>query len=189
MPPSDKPARDVSVDAVLPPDGKRRPASGRKAAEQSEAARIVAKWMDELIRIPGTNFRIGLDAIIGLLPGIGDFLASSVGLVTLAEGVRLRLPASALIRMGGNILVNAAIGTIPGIGDVFSAWFRSNSRNLKLIHRWKTGEKKAVQRGSRFFAILLLCVVAGLAVAWLVLWIMILKGIFGGISWLFGGGG
>src|SRR5438128_2317524 len=130
----------IEADAVvLPPEGAptKRGASkgtdkGVEAKNASEVSRIVAQWMDELFRIPGTNFRIGLDPIIGLFPGIGDFLASSVGLVTITEGVRTGVPVPVLFRMGFNVLINDAIGTIPGIGDVFSAFFKSNSRNLKL---------------------------------------------------------
>src|SRR5215212_8997637 len=139
----------IEADAVvLPPEGgsTRTSASagtstgtakgdgkGDDARNSSEASRIVAQWMDELIRIPGTNIRIGLDPIIGLFPGIGDFLASSIGLVTITEGVRLKVPVPVLFRMGFNVLLNDAIGTIPLIGDIFSAWFKSNSRNLKLL--------------------------------------------------------
>src|SRR6478752_5437544 len=98
----DDPKPIIEADAVvLPPDdvGKKRVgeaprARGEEARNSSEASRIVAQWMDELIRIPGTNIRIGLDPIIGLFPGVGDFLASSVGLVTITEGVRTGVPVA-----------------------------------------------------------------------------------------------
>src|SRR5688500_1313464 len=98
----------IEADAVvLPPDDEQRKrvgeaprAKGEDARNSSEASRIVAQWMDELIRIPGTNIRIGLDPIIGLFPGVGDFLASSIGLVTITEGVRLKVPVPVLFRMG-----------------------------------------------------------------------------------------
>lgn len=176
------------MDDILPPDRRSAGKAGGRAGDQSAVARIIARWMDEFIRIPGTNFRIGFDAIIGLFPGVGDFLASSIGLVTLAEGVRLRLPASVLTRMGGNILINAAVGSIPGVGDVFSAWFRSNSRNLHLINRWRSGDKGSVARGSRVFAVLFFAVVVGLAVGWLVLWFLIASTLWQGVTWMFGGG-
>src|SRR3954467_9190160 len=107
--PNDPPI--IEADAVvLPPEGTsaRAGAAGGKPEREekknaSEVARIVALWMDELIRIPGTNIRIGLDPIIGLFPGVGDFLASSVGLVTVAEGVRTGVPVPVLFRMAFNV--------------------------------------------------------------------------------------
>lgn len=167
---SDKDAPPLEADAVLLPPEKKKPAGGGDK-NASEASRIVAQWMDELIRIPGTNIRIGLDPIIGLFPGVGDFLASSIGFVTLTEGVRTRVPLTVLMRMGLNVLINDAVGTIPGIGDMFSAWFKSNSRNLKLINQWKAGEEAAVRKGSRLFLIVFLCIWLSLLIFWLGLWL------------------
>jgi hypothetical protein len=176
MPEDSKPI--IEADAVvLPPEGKggRGAASTGKdqsteAKNASEVARIVAQWMDELIRIPGTNIRIGLDPIIGLFPGVGDFLASSVGLVTVTEGVRTGVPVPVLFRMAFNVLINDAIGTIPGIGDVFSAFFKSNSRNLKLINQWKSGNEAAVRRSGRIFLAVFLVFWLGLLFFWIALW-------------------
>jgi hypothetical protein len=187
MPASKPPTRDVEIDAVLPPDGKGKVPSGKDADNASDTARIIAHWMDEFIRIPGTNIRIGLDPIIGLFPGVGDFLASSVGVVTLAEGVRQRVPVSALIRMGTNILINDAVGTIPVVGDVFSAWFKSNSRNLKLINQWKGGDKTAVRRSSRIFMVVFITVWLGLMALWAIVWITLVTMIWQLGSKLFGG--
>ncbi len=177
MPDPSKPVIDAEA-VVLPPDGKTAPRTNDDAKNASEASRIVAQWMDELIRIPGTNFRLGLDPIIGLFPGIGDFLASSVGLVTITEGVRMRVPISVLFRMAFNVLINDAIGTIPGIGDVFSAFFKSNSRNLKLINQWKAGDKVAVRRGSRIFLVIFLIVWVAQLALWLTLWLTLWGAIY-----------
>lgn len=172
----DDPKAAIDADAVvLPPDGraKGRTLKGDAAKNSSEASRIVAQWMDELIRIPGTNIRIGLDPIMGLFPGIGDFLASSIGVVTLTEGVRTRVPVTVLMRMGFNVLVNDAVGTIPVIGDLFSAWFKSNSRNLKLINQWKAGDEAGVRRGGRTFLVIFLVIWIGLLLFWLGLWLTV----------------
>lgn len=171
MPDDPKPVIDADA-VVLPPDAsaKGKPLKGDNAKNASEASRIVAQWMDELIRIPGTNIRIGLDPIIGLFPGIGDFLASSIGIVTLTEGVRTRVPIAVLFRMAFNVLINDAVGTIPGIGDLFSAWFKSNSRNLKLINEWKAGDHATVRRGGRIFLSVFLVIWFSLLVMWLLLW-------------------
>ena len=170
MPDDSKPI--IEADAVvLPPDGKGAAPKADDAKNSSEASRIVAQWMDERFRIPGTNIRFGLDPIIGLFPGVGDFLASSIGLVTLTEGVRLRVPISVLFRMGVNVLLNDAIGTIPGIGDLFSAWFKSNSRNLRLINQWKAGDKDTVRRGGRIFLAVFTVIWFGQLALWLTLWL------------------
>jgi len=127
--------------------------------EREVTARIISKWLDELIRIPGTNFRIGLDPIMAFVPGIGDFLASSLGLVTVIESVRTGVAPSVVGRMGLNMLINALIGIVPFIGPAFSAFFKSNTRNLQLLRRWQEGEAHEVRRGSR----LMMGIVVGLA--------------------------
>lgn len=172
MPAPSKPAFDADA-VVLPPDGRGPAPKGDDAGNASEVSRIVAQWMDELIRIPGTNIRFGLDPIIGLFPGIGDFLASSVGLVTITEGVRTRVPLAVLFRMAFNVLINDAIGTIPGIGDLFSAWFKSNSRNLRLINQWKGGEQAAVRRSGRVFLVVFFVIWFAQLALWLTLWLAI----------------
>jgi hypothetical protein len=184
MPDESKPI-DVAAE-VLPPDGKGKAPRFDDAKNSSEASRIVAQWMDERFRIPGTNIRFGLDPLIGLFPGIGDFLASSVGLVTIAEGVRTRVPVTVLMRMGFNVLLNDAIGTIPGIGDMFSVWFKSNSRNLRLINQWKAGEEAKVRKGGRMFLYCFIAIWLCLLLFWLFLWFAVAGTVFHFVGKLFG---
>jgi len=99
------------------------------------AAELLAKLLDTMIPIPGTRFRIGLDPLIGLLPGIGDAIANLLGSVILIMAARLGVPRIVLARMSLNVLLNGVIGAIPGIGDLYSAWFRSNVRNVDLLLR------------------------------------------------------
>lgn len=174
--PATKRTFDVDVD-VLPPDGKGRAPVGRDGDNASEISRIIARWMDDFIRIPGTNFRVGLDPIIGLVPGLGDLLASSVGLVLVTEGIRSGLPISVLIRMGANVLINDAIGTIPGIGDLFSVWFKSNSRNLRLLNRWKTGDR-TVRRSSRWFLAGFIGLWLALLMFWIFVWFLVARALW-----------
>lgn len=168
---------DVQAE-VLPAKGRVDPSNDEKQVE-SEISKNVAHWLDELIRIPGTNIRIGLDPIIGLFPGVGDLIASSMGMILLLEGVRLKVPVSVLFRMGLNVLVNDAVGSIPGIGDLFSAFFKSNSRNVKLLNRWKAGDQASVRKGSRVFLAGFAVVWIGLLFVWVSLWVMIVKFIWG----------
>jgi len=89
--------------------------------------------MDELIRLPGTKFRFGLDPLIGLLPGLGDTSSALISAFALIQAARRGIPKIALVRMSLNILINEIVGTIPVIGDAFSFWFKSNARNYEIL--------------------------------------------------------
>ena len=104
----------------------------RKQAED------LARLLDSAIRIPGTPIRIGLDPILGLIPGIGDALATLIGSYILFLGSRLQVPKIVLARMGLNMVLNGVIGLIPGVGDLFSFWFHSNARNAHLLRRYSS---------------------------------------------------
>ena len=90
-------------------------------------------WMDGLFRIPGTGWRVGLDAIVGLIPGVGDFATTAVSLYILAAGVRYRVPKVTLLRMAANVGVDYLLGSIPVVGDLFDAAWKSNQMNVELL--------------------------------------------------------
>lgn len=85
--------------------------------------------------IPVGRWRVGLDPIIGLLPGVGDWIGALLSLYVLYEGARLGMPAGVLTRMSGNILVETLLGAIPVAGDIFDFGWCSNTRNVALIRR------------------------------------------------------
>ena len=151
-------SQPLEPDEVILPSSQRPPikAPGDTANERDATAKIVARWLDELLQIPGTKFKIGLDPLIAFIPGIGDFLSSSVSAVVILVSVRKGVAFSVIFRMGLNMVINALFDAIPGVGPFFSAFFKSNSRNLMLLQRWQEGEHQAVRRSSR---IVLLCVV------------------------------
>lgn len=167
------PRDEIKIDEVLRP---RNSASASRAADgkatedaTSEVARVLARWLDERLRIPGTNFRIGLDPLLALIPGIGDFLASGSGFIILAEAVRCGVSIPVLMRMGGNMLVNTLLDVIPVVGPVASAFFKSNTRNFRLLQRWQEGQQRAVRKSTLrlfialgFFVLMLLGLVVGL---------------------------
>lgn len=93
--------------------------------------------LEGAIRIPGLGTRIGTDALIGLVPGVGDAAMAAMGLYLVWEARNLGASRWVLARMLGNVGVDALIGSVPVAGDVFDFFFRSNSRNLKLIKRLK----------------------------------------------------
>ena len=123
---------------VLPPEEKGK----RKALEPT--FKWLAYFMDEVLRIPGTKFRFGLDPLIGLVPGIGDTSSALVSAFALIQAVRVGVPKVLLMRMALNILVNEVIGVVPVVGDAFSFWFKSNARNYAIIrdHRLGTNAPK-----------------------------------------------
>jgi hypothetical protein len=98
-------------------------------------AETLAAILDSAVRIPGTRITVGLDPLLGLIPGVGDLLASLIGAAILGIAVRLRVPKIVLARMCLNLLLNGALGAVPGAGDAFSVWFRSNVRNAALLRR------------------------------------------------------
>jgi hypothetical protein len=148
-------AEPTSTEIVVPtmdPKKAAKPGVGEALDLQDKevTARIISKWLDELIRIPGTDFKIGLDPIIDFVPGIGDFLSSSVSLVVIIEAIRTGVSPSVVLRMVGNMAANALIGAVPGIGPFFSAFFKSNKRNLGLLSKWHEGNQHEIQTKSRW---------------------------------------
>lgn len=152
---------------VLPPEEKRK----RQGLEP------LFKWlaliMDEIIRVPGTNFRFGLDPLIGLIPGLGDTSSALVSAFALIQAVRVGVPKILLARMGLNILVNEVVGVIPVVGDAFSFWFKSNARNYEIIKNHRLGA--APPRGSDWLfviailLVLVLVVCLGIAISFFIL--------------------
>jgi len=103
--------------------------------EPAELRRIkaIAYWLDERFRIPGTNIRIGIDGLAGLVPGIGDAATTLIALYIVAEAYRLGLPPRAIARMLTNVGLDFMLGSIPLLGDIFDVAFKANRRNVRLL--------------------------------------------------------
>lgn len=100
----------------------------------------LAFYLDGLFRIPGTDWRFGLDALIGLIPNVGDTLTSFASFYILFAGVRYGVPKITLLRMALNIGIDYLVGSIPFIGDAFDFFWKSNQRNMDLIRARATGK-------------------------------------------------
>jgi Domain of unknown function (DUF4112) len=137
-------------------------------------ARFLAELLDQRFTIPGTSIRIGLDPILGLIPGIGDGLANIAGSAILLIATQYRLPKIVILRMGLNVALNAMIGTVPIFGDIFSIWFRSNVKNAQLLERYVSAEGQASTFGNWLFVsaviigIVLLLIGTFVATVWLI---------------------
>ena len=114
---------------VLPAEQQRSRADVERSLDQ------LSRLMDGLFRIPGTGWRVGLDAIVGLIPGVGDFATTAVSFYILAAGVRYRVPKATLLRMASNIAVDYLLGAVPVVGDLFDAAWKSNQMNVELLRR------------------------------------------------------
>jgi hypothetical protein len=105
------------------------PAAVRQRIEAME------RLLERSLTIPGINLPIGLDAVAGLIPVVGDLLAAGLGAYIVWEASNLGLPKWKLWRMAGNVAFDTAIGAVPVAGDLFDLLFRSNTRNLKIVKR------------------------------------------------------
>jgi len=126
------------------------------------------EWVDKLAwlmdrSIPIGRWKIGLDGIIGLVPGLGDFVGVLVSGLIVAAGVRARLPRSAIARMVTNVAVDGVIGAIPFLGDFFDMTFKANTRNVEIYREALRGGRSR-SRDSLFVAGVVLAFAALLAI-------------------------
>lgn len=99
----------------------------------------LSRYLDGLFRVPGTEWRFGLDSLIGLIPNVGDTLTVVPSLYILASGVRYGVPKITLLRMAFNIGLDYVVGMIPFVGDAFDFVWKANNRNMNLIRERAAG--------------------------------------------------
>lgn len=128
---------EVEKRSILGMSGKKR-----TEIEIEKGLDDLAFYLDDLFRIPGIGWRFGLDAIIGLIPNVGDTLTSFASFYILLAGVRYGVPKITLLRMAFNIGIDYLVGSIPIIGDAFDFFWKSNKMNMDLIRKRATGKGK-----------------------------------------------
>ncbi len=137
----------------------------------------LAWWLDSSIPIPGLKFRFGLDALLGLIPGVGDLAGTALSSIILIAAARRGAPASILLRMGVNIALEALIGIVPILGDVFDVVWKANQRNVRLLAEYGERPADVRRRSGWLMASLLagvLALLAGVAFAayWVLRWLL-----------------
>lgn len=127
--------------------------------------RQIIRLSDDLFQIPGTRIRFGLDPIIGLIPGAGDFIAGVFSGLLMLAMARYGTSGEVILKMTGNILLDYLLGSIPVIGDLFDIGFHANLRNLRLLEEhWAEGKHRGSGRALAITALLVI-IAAGLLTA------------------------
>lgn len=146
--------------------------------ETREKLRWLAWLLDSSIPIPGTRFTVGVDALIGLFPFIGDMVGVALSSFILKEAARLGAPKSVLLRMSFNVALEGVVGIIPIAGDLFDAAFKANQRNVKLLEGWLEDPRRTV-RSSRVFGTVLVVGVIAFLVLLIALGVLVARWIVG----------
>jgi Domain of unknown function (DUF4112) len=163
---------------MVPFEGPRRSLAEAAPLARAEA---LSHWMDTAFRVPGLGWRFGYDALLGLVPGVGDLATAAVSIYIVALVARRGLPGIVVARMSLNILLDYVVGAVPFAGDLFDVWWKTNERNMALVRRVALAPvgdpRRGTTRGDWSFVIgvgtllLALAVVAAIAVVWFTVWI------------------
>jgi hypothetical protein len=140
----------------------------------TRSADRVAWLLDDVIRIPGTNVRFGIDPLLGLLPGGGDIAGGVLAGYIILAAARAGAPPSVLLRMGVNVAIDAIVGIVPLLGDVFDATYKANRRNAALLQEYVAAPAPA-RRSSRAVTALVLGLVALVLIGAAALGIILLR--------------
>ena len=153
-----------------------RTAAPAAMPEGAARVRALARLLDAAVRIPGTNVRFGLDAVLGRVPGLGDLAGAGLSGYIILAAARMGAPAPVLLRMVLNVATETVVGAIPLLGDLFDVAWRANLRNTALLER-HLGAPAATRAASRrangwtiagvVLALLLLAVGAAVLTVWL----------------------
>ena len=181
---SDPPPSGNSAD--LPPDPQGDPES-EPATQLTPLSRsqALSRVLDDLIRVPGTKWRVGLDPLLGLLPGLGDWVTWAASMNLLISAGQLHASPWLLLRMFGNLAVDAVVGAVPFLGDAFDMGFKANARNLKLLEA-HVADPTRTRAASRWLVggVLVGTTAMVAASAWMAIWV--LRTVLGWVAGLFG---
>jgi hypothetical protein len=155
-----------------------RPLTPGQAA-RLEGFRRIAQLLDSAIRVPGTSYRVGLDPILGLVPGFGDLVSPLFSIGMLWQAYNLGVPRVVQLRMLFNVAIDAVIGAVPVIGDLFDFAWKANVKNLALLERHAEQEHRATTGDWLFVSMLTIVVIALASLPFIVAaWILTAVGQF-----------
>ena len=166
------PAEKVHIPEVIEPD--------EKLPRDLVALRRFAYWMDEAFSVPGTPFRIGIDALLGLIPGIGDIIGGVLSTWIIAGALRHRVPGHIILRMVANIALDLLLGAVPVAGDVFDFLFEENMKNMRLLEKYR--DRRQPPRSTKGILLVIIAVVLFV----ILLALLILAGMIALVLWLIG---
>jgi hypothetical protein len=137
---------------------------------RTRRVRSLARLLDNAISVPGTSWKIGLDPIIGLIPGVGDMVGAVLSGYIVLEAVRAEVPTFTLARMLVNVGIDTLLGAVPAVGDVFDAAWKSNTMNVALLERHLVAAGSAPPKrrnvvGVMVLALFVLVLIVGAGVA------------------------
>jgi Domain of unknown function (DUF4112) len=115
-----------------------------RAAARERLARL-ALLLDSAVRVPGTGIRVGADALLGLVPGVGNVATTALSAYLVHEAWRLGVPRGALLRMVANVALDSAISAVPVLGNLADVFWRANRRNMAILARHLDGEAPAAR--------------------------------------------
>jgi hypothetical protein len=151
----------------------------RAAPDESARIRALAKLLDSAIRIPGTGINIGIDSIVGLVPGVGDLAGALLSGYIVLGSARLGAPPAIIARMILNLGVDTLVGSVPLLGDIFDVGFRANMKNSALLDR-HLAEPESARRTSRVAIAVAVLATVVLAAAGVGLAVLAVRG----LNWL-----
>lgn len=159
----------------------RQPAPDELTPQLAPELELLARWMDGVFRVPGVGWRFGFDAILGLIPGIGDTASSVASLYILTAAHRYGVTRATLLRMALNVVLDTTVGALPIVGDMFDVYWKSNQRNVALLKRHMLAppaDQRKLQRSDRWFVVALVIaivllmigsfIVAAMLLAWFI---------------------
>lgn len=148
----------------------------KRQVEIDESLDNLSRYLDGMFRIPGTGWKFGLDALIGLIPNVGDTLTMFPSFYILVAGVRYGVPKITLLRMAFNIGLDYVVGMVPFVGDLFDFFWRSNKQNMDLIRTRATGNTGT--RGDYVFIFVIMGLLVLLLAASIFVSLWVIYGIF-----------
>ena len=144
-------------------------------------SRTLARFSDDLVKIPGTDIGIGADAVVGLIPGIGDLIGTGLSSAIMVDAVRQRVPIPTLARMGFNLLLDTGLGFVPVVGDAADVMHRANRKNYRLLEQ-AVAEGRHVDVSAKGYLGLAIATVVGFVLVSLVLVGLLIWAIVAGIG-------